>query len=89
MEFSTYSIVFLLIGYLFLTYLSIDIFKYFDRLKEVFTDTSNYLFNISYNILGRNKKHIDYIKNENQKSFKFYLQVSKIPSFQKTHLEGK
>ena len=69
MDLSTYSIVFLLIGYFFLTYLSIDIFKYFDRLKEVFTDTSNYLFNISYNILGRNKKHIDYIKNENQKSF--------------------
>ena len=69
MDLSTYSIVFLLIGYFFLTFLSTDIFKYFDRLKEVFTDTSNYLFNISYNILGRNKKHIDYIKNENQKSF--------------------
>ena len=69
MDLSTYSIVFLLIGYFFLTFLSTDIFKYFDRLKEVFTDTSNYLFNISYNILGRNKQHIDYIKNENQKSF--------------------
>lgn len=69
MELSTYSIVFLLIGYFFLTYLSIDIFKYFDRLKEVFTSTSSYLFNTSFDILGRNKKHIDYIKNENQKSF--------------------
>jgi hypothetical protein len=69
MDLSTYSIVFLLIGYFFLTYLSIDIFKYFDRLKEVFTSTSNYLFNTSFDILGRNKKHIDYIKNENQKSF--------------------
>lgn len=69
MDLSTYSIVFLLIGYFFLTYLSIDIFKYFDRLKEVFTSTSNYLFNTSFDILGRNKKHIDYIKNENLKSF--------------------
>lgn len=69
MDLSTYSIVFLLIGYFFLTYLSIDIFKYFDRLKEVFTSTSNYLFNTSFDILGRNKKYIDYIKNENQKSF--------------------
>lgn len=69
MAFSTYSIIFFIVCYFFLTFLSVDLFKYFDRLKEVFTYTSRYLFNTSYEILGKNKKHIDYIKNENQKSF--------------------
>ena len=69
MAFSTYSIIFLIARYFFLTFLSVDLFKYFDRLKEVFTNTSRYLFSTSYEILGKNKKHIDYIKNENQKSF--------------------
>ena len=69
MAFSTYSILFFVVCYFFLTFLSVDLFKYFDRLKEVFTNTSRYLFSISYEILGKNKKHINYIKNENLKSF--------------------
>ncbi len=69
MDLSIYSIIFLIIGYFFLTFLSVDIFKYLNRLKDVFTGNSNFLFNISFKILNNNKKHIDYIKNENEKSF--------------------
>ena len=69
MENYSYLTLYILLAYIFLTFLSNDFYRYFDRLKDFFTVQSNYLFNLAYKILDQNKKHLDYIKNENNKSF--------------------
>ena len=48
--------------YFFLTFLSKDLYAYFDRLKDIFTSNSKFLYNLSFKILSANEKNLHYIK---------------------------
>lgn len=58
----------IIVGYIFFTFLSKDLFVYFDRINTIFTIQSKNLFNLSFKILKENNENIDYIRNEDIKS---------------------
>tara|TARA_B100000575_G_scaffold293610_1_gene305613 strand:+ start:1617 stop:2489 length:873 start_codon:yes stop_codon:yes gene_type:complete len=55
--------------YIFLTFLSKDLYAYFDRLKDIFTSNSKFLYDLSFKILSANDQNLHYIKNEDSHSF--------------------
>ncbi len=60
----------ILAGYFFVTFLSNDLYRYLNKIKEVFQNTASSLFNLFLNILSRNKGNINHIRTENIDSYK-------------------